>query len=185
MALTTPLRCFARPPNGKIDLTFGCFEFLDDLPNAATCEPIVRTDGILKSAIAGWTHEYTDMYPGMAETAREEAFTIEFAGEMVRSAPETDIDRIAPDGKAPALRFVQLPMMAEQPGTFGQPVARVAVAINHPGYARKAKLSDAGLADPSSDPIGRSRQRPGLRGIRPRQRVAIVMPLRRGSAWSF
>ena len=28
----------------------------------------------LKSAIAGETHEYTDMYPGMAKTAREEGF---------------------------------------------------------------------------------------------------------------
>ncbi len=28
----------------------------------------------LKAAIAGETHEYTDMYPGMARTAREEGF---------------------------------------------------------------------------------------------------------------
>ena len=28
----------------------------------------------LESAIAGETHEYTDMYPGMAKTAREEGF---------------------------------------------------------------------------------------------------------------
>jgi len=28
----------------------------------------------LTSAIAGETHEYTDMYPGMAKTAREEGF---------------------------------------------------------------------------------------------------------------
>jgi len=28
----------------------------------------------LKSAIAGETHEYTDMYPGMAKDAREEGF---------------------------------------------------------------------------------------------------------------
>ena len=28
----------------------------------------------LSSAIAGETHEYTDMYPGMAKTAREEGF---------------------------------------------------------------------------------------------------------------
>ena len=26
----------------------------------------------LKAAVAGETHEYTDMYPGMAKTAREE-----------------------------------------------------------------------------------------------------------------
>ena len=28
----------------------------------------------LKTGIAGETHEYTDMYPGMAKTAREEGF---------------------------------------------------------------------------------------------------------------
>ncbi|NDF06296.1 MAG: rubrerythrin, partial [Betaproteobacteria bacterium] len=28
----------------------------------------------LQAAIAGETHEYTDMYPGMAKTAREEGF---------------------------------------------------------------------------------------------------------------
>ena len=28
----------------------------------------------LKAAIAGETHEYTDMYPGMAKTARQEGF---------------------------------------------------------------------------------------------------------------
>ncbi len=28
----------------------------------------------LKTAIAGETHEYTDMYPGMAKAAREEGF---------------------------------------------------------------------------------------------------------------
>src|SRR6266511_1372586 len=29
----------------------------------------------LKAAIAGETHEYTDMYPGMARTARDEGFS--------------------------------------------------------------------------------------------------------------
>ncbi len=40
----------------------------------ATGEPIGATDKNLKAAIAGETHEYTDMYPGMARTAREEGF---------------------------------------------------------------------------------------------------------------
>ena len=33
-----------------------------------------KTDGNLKAAFAGETHEYTDMYPGMAKTARDEGF---------------------------------------------------------------------------------------------------------------
>ncbi len=40
----------------------------------ATGLPIGETDANLKAAVAGETHEYTDMYPGMAKTAREEGF---------------------------------------------------------------------------------------------------------------
>jgi len=36
--------------------------------------PIGPTDANLKAAVAGETHEYTDMYPGMAKSAREESF---------------------------------------------------------------------------------------------------------------
>ena len=45
------------------------------LSSAATrpraCRSVATRDN-LKSAVAGETHEYTDMYPGMAKTAREE-----------------------------------------------------------------------------------------------------------------
>jgi rubrerythrin len=40
----------------------------------ATGEPIGDTVLNLKASIAGETHEYTDMYPGMAKTARDEGF---------------------------------------------------------------------------------------------------------------
>jgi rubrerythrin len=36
--------------------------------------PIGDTAENLKAAVAGETHEYTDMYPGMAKTARDEGF---------------------------------------------------------------------------------------------------------------
>ena len=36
--------------------------------------PIGSTRQNLASAVAGEPHEYTDMYPGMAKTAREEGF---------------------------------------------------------------------------------------------------------------
>ena len=41
----------------------------------ATGLPIGDTALNLKASIEGETHEYTDMYPGMAKTAREEGFT--------------------------------------------------------------------------------------------------------------
>ena len=37
----------------------------------ATGEPIGKTEKNLKAAVAGETDEYTQMYPGMAKTARE------------------------------------------------------------------------------------------------------------------
>ena len=49
---------------------FGC-HFQGD---PATGKPIGETKANLASAVAGETHEYTDMYPGMAKTARDEGF---------------------------------------------------------------------------------------------------------------
>ena len=40
----------------------------------ATGLPIGETQENLAAAVAGETHEYTEMYPGMAKTAREEGF---------------------------------------------------------------------------------------------------------------
>jgi rubrerythrin len=47
---------------------------LAEVGDPATNLPIGSTANNLKSAIAGETHEYTDMYPGMARTAEEEGF---------------------------------------------------------------------------------------------------------------
>ena len=40
----------------------------------ATNLPFGDTVNNLKASVAGETHEYTDMYPGMAKTARQEGF---------------------------------------------------------------------------------------------------------------
>ena len=49
-------------------------EFLEEVGDPATGEPIGSTDQNLNAAIQGETHEYTYMYPGMAKTARDEGF---------------------------------------------------------------------------------------------------------------
>eukprot|EP01096_Ripella_sp_DP13-Kostka_P001726 TRINITY_DN1210_c0_g1_i1.p2 TRINITY_DN1210_c0_g1~~TRINITY_DN1210_c0_g1_i1.p2 ORF type:complete len:173 (+),score=66.66 TRINITY_DN1210_c0_g1_i1:34-519(+) len=49
-------------------------EFLAAVGDPATGLKIGSTPDNLRSAIAGETHEYTDMYPGMARTAEEEGF---------------------------------------------------------------------------------------------------------------
>lgn len=60
--------------DGETGHAFGHMEFLEEIGDPATSFPIGSTIDNLKSAIAGETHEYTDMYPGMARTAREEGF---------------------------------------------------------------------------------------------------------------
>ena len=49
-------------------------DFLKEVGDPATGEPIGSTESNLKAAIEGETYEYTQMYPGMAKTAREEGF---------------------------------------------------------------------------------------------------------------
>jgi rubrerythrin len=52
----------------------GHLEYLEAVGDPATGLPIGETKNNLKAAIAGETHEYSDMYPGMAKQAREEGF---------------------------------------------------------------------------------------------------------------
>jgi rubrerythrin len=47
---------------------------LEEVGDPATGLPIGRTELNLRASVAGETHEYTDMYPGMAATAKEEGF---------------------------------------------------------------------------------------------------------------
>jgi rubrerythrin len=49
-------------------------EYLEEVGDPATREPIGPAVDNLKAAIASETHEYTDMYPGMARAARQEGF---------------------------------------------------------------------------------------------------------------
>ncbi len=53
---------------------FGHLDFLKEVGDPATGEPIGDTAANLKSAVAGETYEFTEMYPGFAKVAREEGF---------------------------------------------------------------------------------------------------------------
>jgi rubrerythrin len=53
---------------------FGHLDFLKEVGDPATGEPIGDTTKNLKAAVAGETYEYTEMYPGFAKTARDEGF---------------------------------------------------------------------------------------------------------------
>ena len=65
---------FRSTAEGETGHAHGHLEYLEETGDPATGEPIGPTSDNLKAAVAGETHEYTDMYPGMAKTAREEGF---------------------------------------------------------------------------------------------------------------
>ncbi len=52
----------------------GHLDYLKAVGDPATDKPIGPTDQNLAAAVAGETYEYTEMYPGMAKTARDESF---------------------------------------------------------------------------------------------------------------
>ena len=65
---------FRSTAEGETGHAHGHLEYLEVVGDPATNLPIGRTRENLKAAVAGETHEYTDMYPGMAKQARDEGF---------------------------------------------------------------------------------------------------------------
>ena len=65
---------FRSTAEGETGHAFGHLEYLEAVGDPATGHPIGETKLNLKASVAGETHEYTDMYPGMAKAAREEGF---------------------------------------------------------------------------------------------------------------
>ena len=65
---------FRSTAEGETGHAHGHLEYLEESGDPATGLPFGSTVNNLKSAIAGEVHEYTDMYPGMAKTARDEGF---------------------------------------------------------------------------------------------------------------
>ena len=66
---------FRSTAEGETGHAHGHLEYLESCGDPATGLPFGSSRDNLKTAIAGETHEYTDMYPGMAKTARDEGFT--------------------------------------------------------------------------------------------------------------
>ena len=66
---------FRSTAEGETGHAFGHFDHMAEVGDPATGEPVGSTELNLKSAVAGETYEYTEMYPGFARTARDEGFT--------------------------------------------------------------------------------------------------------------
>jgi rubrerythrin len=65
---------FRDTAEGETGHAHGHMDFLKPAGDPATGKPIGDSKKNLEAAIAGETYEYTEMYPGMAKTAREEGF---------------------------------------------------------------------------------------------------------------
>ena len=63
---------FRDTAEGETGHAHGHLDYLRSVGDPATGLPIGDTAQNLAAAVAGETHEYTDMYPGFARTAREE-----------------------------------------------------------------------------------------------------------------
>ena len=65
---------FRSTAEGETGHAHGHLDYLAHVGDPATGLPIGSSSDNLKASVAGETHEYTDMYPGMAKTARSEGF---------------------------------------------------------------------------------------------------------------
>ena len=65
---------FRSTAEGETGHAHGHLEYLEQVGDPATGMPMGSSRQNLATAVAGETHEYTDMYPGMAKAAREEGF---------------------------------------------------------------------------------------------------------------
>ena len=65
---------FRSTAEGETGHAHGHLEYLEQVGDPATGLPIGSSRQNLTAAVAGETHEYTDMYPGMAKSARDEGF---------------------------------------------------------------------------------------------------------------
>jgi rubrerythrin len=65
---------FKDTADGETGHAHGHLDYLKQVGDPATGLPFGNTEKNLKTAVAGETHEYETMYPGMAKMARQEGF---------------------------------------------------------------------------------------------------------------
>ncbi len=65
---------FKDTADGETGHAHGHLDYLKQVGDPATGMPIGATAANLTASVAGETHEYETMYPGMAKTARDEGF---------------------------------------------------------------------------------------------------------------
>ena len=146
---------FRSTAEGETGHAHGHLDFLVETGDPATGKPIGQTSDNLAAAVAGETHEYTDMYPGMARTARDEGFdeiadwfeTLAEGREIPRRAlPEgarlTRLSALLPCGLTPASPGrARALRRAPAPACSGSPLPAASQAESRP---RGAAPADSG-----------------------------------------
>jgi len=95
---------FRSTAEGETGHAHGHLEFLEEVGDPVTGTPIGPTDDNLRAAILGETHEYTDMYPGMARTARRKVSTRSPTGSRPSPRPK---NRMPAGSSARSIRWVR------------------------------------------------------------------------------
>src|SRR6204780_885365 len=135
---------FRDTAEGETGHAHGHLDYLKSVGAPATGLPMGDSSVNLKSAIAGETHEYTDMYPGMAKVAREEGFT-EIADwfETLAKAEGSHANRFqkALDPLGLRVRCEAGPSLTD-PKTTGSREGSLQAPIRHPLKWREASFYD-------------------------------------------
>jgi rubrerythrin len=66
---------FRSVADGETGHAFGLLEYLAQVGDPSTAQPIGDSADNLRSAIAGETHEYNELYPEFSRAARDEGFS--------------------------------------------------------------------------------------------------------------
>ena len=154
---------FRSVAEGETGHAFGHFDFLAEVGDPVTGVAVGATDDNLKSAVAGETYEYTEMYPGFARTARDEGF------EEIAEWLETLARREEPRRSLPAgTRIGQLrpnPHHPRGPGEHPGPSSRRSEAV------RKLTVED--ILDGRAYERERDELRKSIIALKRRRRVAL------------
>ena len=72
----------------------------------------------------------------------ENTITLELAGEIIKAAPEGDVERTSDAGKASSVQFVHFPFTEAATAAFKQADQRITLGIGHEKYRHMAVLSE-------------------------------------------
>ena len=81
----------------------------------------------------------------------EDTITISVGGAVVTGAPEGDVERTTPDGRASSVQFLHFRFTPEQIAAFRDPATPVVVGIGHAHYGHMAIMPEAMRAALAAD----------------------------------